>query len=67
MKLLGPEHRGLEIEFMDGEKRTLPTANRSYVRDGVLHVHRSSYPTLLDDEHLGSYPVVNIKSYHWTS
>jgi len=58
----------IEIEFMDGEKRVILGANAAYVENGALHVENTQkdngiiYAEVKD---LGSFPLVNIRSYHW--
>lgn len=60
--------RDVEIEFTDGEKRTIAGATKWEVRDGVLTIRRvysGGIGYYSSEDHLGSYPLVNIKSYRW--
>jgi hypothetical protein len=60
-------NRGVEIEFTDGEKRTVPNATAAFVENDCLHLEckQESFGFAATYHDLGSFPLVNIKSYHW--
>jgi hypothetical protein len=51
----------LRIEFVDGGGTVVQAVDETKVQDGVLHVYRIS-SIMHIREHLGSWPLVNIKS-----
>jgi hypothetical protein len=63
----GENVKGLEIEFTDGEKRVIEGNIRTHVKDNVLYVElkHESFGFAAWYEDRGSYPIVNVKSYHW--
>jgi hypothetical protein len=51
----------VEIVFTDGSTETIQSATDAHPVDGVLHLRRDGDYGLR--EHLGSYPLVNVKSW----
>jgi hypothetical protein len=60
-------NKGIEIEFMDGEKRVIPRATAAYVENDCLHLEytQENFEFTATHRDLGTFPIVNIKSYHW--
>lgn len=55
----------VEIEFMDGRGDVIENVSRAEEKDGVLHLsrHYGSQGMYIDADHLGSFPLANIRSY----
>lgn len=53
----------VKIIFTDGTEELVQSASRVRSQDGVLHLSRDA-PYSGATDHLGSYPLVNIRS--WT-
>ena len=60
------QSKGLEVEFLDGEKRVIEGTLRTTLENGVLHVeHVHGAIGFNWYEDAGWYPIVNIKTYRW--
>lgn len=57
--------KDVTIKFMDGTEEIVPKVSTARVADGVLilELRRESFGLPAWIEHIGSYPLVNIKSY----
>lgn len=61
--------RDVELEFMDGEKRTVPKVTSTRVKDGVLTLvkkYGGGTGYFSEEETIGHYPIVNLRSYRWS-
>lgn len=50
------------VEFMDGEVRKIEHVSRTVIIESVLHVQKDR-PFSGGYEHLGSFPLSNIRTY----
>lgn len=55
----------VHIEFLDGTNVSFDWVTRELVADGVLYLF-SQNGTYAEEEHLGSYPTINIRSWKRT-
>lgn len=61
-------NRDVEIEFMDGTKRIISKVTNMSVENGVLsltHRYSGGIGYFSESSDLGSFPIVNVKSYRW--
>lgn len=58
----------VHIVFVDGTEETIERVEKARIHDGVL-ILENRRPISYDTEHLGSYPLANIKKWqateHW--
>lgn len=50
------------IEYLDGTTTRVELVTRQHIDDGVLHLFCKN-GSMADEEHLGSYPLVNIRKW----